>query len=242
MGDSVRCVIQRIDQENNRIIVTLKPALVPASTGSSCFFLSFMREAFSVSKQANKSMIDPSIFSKSYHIGAVVSATVTATKDFGVKLLATDRSTVMLAQTQFTTNAAIGAEVKVRILDIDFETNAVEVSMLAQHTTLITKTAALKVGDIVTGVTLLVKDKYLVVLSSCGIGYVMIADFHCPYQSTDSQFPVGGKLSLRLVAKPLTKSITFPHESAHVFTIHDESAHTRTEMDRLVVDYITYWF
>ena len=71
VGESVRCVIQRVDLENERVVVTLKPALVPPSAGAASYLAISARESFLVSEIAGDSSLAGW---KHARIGAIVKA------------------------------------------------------------------------------------------------------------------------------------------------------------------------
>lgn len=238
IGDSVRCLVQRVDLEKDRIVVTLKPALITPSSGSQCYLTSLLRENFVLysSIKENKSLV----IWKDNKIGTVIDATVTAVKDYGVVLLSHDSTTVMLAQgSHAVSSSKIGVKVKVRVLDMDFDKNIMNVSMhksvLSSAKSKTDEKLVPEIGGIVEGKILLVKEKYLVVSfgKSAMIGYVMIADYHSPYLNT-SEYQVNGELILKYIGESTSSGRNneedgshdkedYPHVSLPIFTLHDEN-------------------
>lgn len=97
-GDSIRCLVQRVDAVKERSIVTFKSLLVGPSSGEACFLRSFLRESFvSFEREAQLAESHASIINwKRYAIGSSTLATVTAVKEYGLILTADDGVTVFL--------------------------------------------------------------------------------------------------------------------------------------------------
>ena len=111
-GDAVRCVVQRVDLERERVIATFKATAVPPSQGHTCFLSALLRENYLTAKYnsatsnntSNSTSLIPSAPSssssskmleawRSFHVSQVVQATVTSVEAYGVVLLAPDQVT-----------------------------------------------------------------------------------------------------------------------------------------------------
>lgn len=136
VGDSIRCVIQRVDSAQERVILTCKPSLVSASSGNLNYCQSFLRERYQVSVEVSKLNISTQPNWKKYPIGGIVQAKVSTIKDYGVILIADDEVSIMLAsKPHHAIDVAVGSSVSVRVLDIDFENNVFQVSMISDLVT-----------------------------------------------------------------------------------------------------------
>lgn len=143
-GDSVRCVVQRVDLAKERVLVTLKPSIVSPSAGSLCFLKSLLRERFIASSNnligSDKMM--PSW--QSYPIGSVTKVTVSAVEDYGTIFMAKDGTTIMIdkslpsqkkskksssSSSSSSKRPAVGDEVEVFVTDVNFEECVLEVSV-----------------------------------------------------------------------------------------------------------------
>ena len=227
VGDSVRCVVQRVDSDKGRIVITLKPALVP-STGASIYFSSLTKENYFM----NFSNVETSslVGWTENPIGNVVTAHVTAVKEYGVVLLSHDKKTVMLAQGMHAEpNARVGTEIKVRVLDMSWDKKVMDVSM---HDSMMKfSKKSLRSGELVEGKIVLVKQKYLVVsLPSGELGFVVVADFHCPYLNT-TEYSLDSSLTLKFIGNSADGD--YPHSLLQLFVIHDEAPDGRREIARL---------
>jgi ribosomal protein S1 len=208
IGDSVRCVIQRVDLTRERAIVTLKPTTVPPSAGNMLYVASLLQEKYRIAKETT------SLDWKHNGIGQVVKATVTAVKSYGVVLMGTDNVTMMLAKTADGSNFAEGDAVDALVLDIDFENSVLDVTLDTDLVSTIKKTQASQaaskkkktkkisaecsVGEIChNSVIALVKDQYVVVVVKGVVCFVMIADYHCPYKTT-ADYKVQQTLSVKV--------------------------------------------
>jgi predicted RNA-binding protein with RPS1 domain len=221
VGDSVRCVIQRVDLARERVIATFKSAVVTPSSGILSFLKAWLLEIRLTSQLLAASENKTLPAWKNFTLGSVVSATVSSVESYGVVLTASDMTTMMLCRGASKEGAKVGQEVKVLILDVDFTNRVLDVTLDKELIATITapvgaplekskknkKDPVLSVKDslAVKGSTLkgrieLVQKegKYLVVsLSKSAIAYVMISDYHCPTIDA-SEYAEHQELSLRV--------------------------------------------
>eukprot|EP01036_Dinobryon_divergens_P026442 gene26442-35097_t len=242
VGDSIRCVVQRVDLSTERAFVTLKPSIVTPSSGDLNYLRLALREKYliaeMVASESKKLMPDW----KKYSVGTVVNGTVSSIEEFGVVLLASDNITIMLAKISAQHALQVGDAVDVCVLDVDFENSVLDVSLdttlvaasertvekkkkgkskkkgvEGTESTVESTVLPLPVGDVVSGTILLVKDKYLVVSTACKrIGYVMIADFHSPKPDV-SAYSINSSIELKVLAAG-SNSKAFPHNCIPIFT------------------------
>ncbi len=225
VGDSVRCVIQRVDHYNKRIVITLKSALVSRSGGSHSYLASYLKESYFFGFNYQDSKVDW----QQNSIGSVVIATITAIKEYGVILLASDKTTVMLAHGNFNSSSSIeiGKEVKAVVLDVNFVQKVLDVSVEKNLVSSIEKLRPDMERNLesskLEGTILLVKNKYLVVSTSFGIGYVMIADFHCPYMDPrkNEVYQVDKKITVQVSGE--TANGDFPHSRLLIYSVNDDN-------------------
>ena len=121
-GDSVRCVVQRVDLTTDKAVVTFKPSIVTPSTGSIVYLGVLLRETYfharlrHLQQQQQQSTSSSALVRASatqsqaqaqqkmfpawqrYQLGSVVRASVTSVQEYGVVLLGDDLSTMMLAR------------------------------------------------------------------------------------------------------------------------------------------------
>lgn len=208
VGDSIRCVIQRVDLARERVIATFKSAVVGPSTGTSNFLRAFLREgsltAHLMATTAGKSLPNW----KKFPPGSVVSGTVSSIESYGVVLTATDQTTMMLARGIHSKpeNIAVGQIIKVLVLDVDNKNRVLDVTMDEELIETISsivpnemkakKSAKAKSallhslsvkGSILKGRVELIQaeGQYLVVsVGKCAIAYVTLTDYHCPSSNT----------------------------------------------------------
>ena len=225
IGDSVRCVIQRVDLGKERIIASFRSGALSSSSGTSCFLLSSLREAYLSSKflavSGGKIMPDW----KKYKLGSVVRAAISSIETYGIIFTAADQVTMMLARdVQGKSRMIVGQTMDVLVLDIDFKNSVLDVSLdaeLIEHMSTSTtngtkksstatskESQALCVKDrVLTGRVELVQadKKYLVVsVGKSAIAYVMIADYHCPIITEPVEYTKHQEISLRVV-RPTTE-------------------------------------
>lgn len=249
IGDSIRCVVQRVDLTKDRAIITLKPALITPSTGNSNYLSCLLRDSFLSSKESSSTNL-PNW--KTYPVGSVVKATVSSIKDYGIVLMAEDRVTMMLAS-DYNTSATIkvGTALDVVVLDLDLESKVLNVTLNTEVITRLQQVSSstaskkksknadiksLPVGDVVDGTVLMIKKQYLVVLVQSIVGYVMVSDYHCPYLTTEN-FVAQQKITVRVEKCPqVTSAATFsyPHEGSVIFSLFEQqNEQIRNQVARL---------
>ena len=240
VGDSVRCVVQRVDLSTERDFITLKPSIVTPSSGDLNYLRLFLREKYRIAEilasDSKKLMPDW----KKYAVGTVVNGTVSSIEEFGIVLLASDNITIMLAKITAGHTLQVGDAADVCVLDVDFENSVLEVSLdntlvavsgqkvdkkkkgkskkkgVVDESPEDSTVPLLSVDDTVSGTILLVKDKYLVVSTACKrIGYVMIADFHSP-KPDSSAYLINSSFELKLLVSG-SAAKSFPHECIPIF-------------------------
>ena len=241
VGDAVRCIVQRVDLARDRAIVSFKPQMVPPSAGSSSYLYSFLRDTYSAAMASveDVSSQHPAVPDwRAYPIGSVVKCTVVAVKDYGTVLMCPDNVTMALCRSTKTSYTE-GVSVDAYVLDIDFKTGALEVtlqsdvvSMAIQLHGKTSKKSSKKAptggvpllvvgkvvvaGDICQAAKIvLIKERYLVTLLASGVVcFVMVADYHCPYQDTTS-YVVGGEVDVRV--ERLLSSVMVSSEESSPF-------------------------
>ena len=120
IGDSVRCVIQRVDLARERVIATFKSAIVGPSIGHSNYLRAFLIEgsfaAHLTADSEGKSLPNW----RTFPLGSVVSGTVSSIESYGVVLTAPDQTTMMLARGIHSKSGciAVGQIVKVLVPDM----------------------------------------------------------------------------------------------------------------------------
>ena len=209
VGDSVRCVVQRVDMARERALISLKPTVVSPSTGIMTYLESFLNERYCIYNSTTLNW-------KENSIGRVVKATVSAVKAYGVVLVGMDNVTMMLAKANNgeASSFSEGDTVEALVLDIDFDNNVLDVTLDAEfvanakkfkESQMLVKKKSKKrstpecvVGEICRNcVVVLVKAQYLVVLMKGLVCFVMVADYHCPYLST-VDFKVNQSISVKV--------------------------------------------
>lgn len=109
-GDTVRCRIQRIDQDKGKVFLSTRRADLPASQDAA-FLDSLLSEGARAAAGQGGDMPDW----RRYPLGSSTNAKATAIKDYGVVLIADDHRTVMLAPSpDHSAACSVGDEVKVR--------------------------------------------------------------------------------------------------------------------------------
>lgn len=133
VGDSIRCVIQLVDLSADRIILSFKPSVVPPSTQESTYLVAKYRENMVLSQLSAKKSdkIFPDL--KAFALGSTTEAIISSIETYGIILVASDHSTIMLAQApnhiHCSKKLTVGARMTVRILDFDFENHVLLVSL-----------------------------------------------------------------------------------------------------------------
>ena len=257
IGDSVRCVIQRVDLLKERIIASFRSGALSSSSGPSCFLASSLREAYASSKflATSGGKILPDW--KKYRLGSVVRATISSIESYGIVLTAADQVTMMLARNiQAKSKMVVGQTMDVLVLDIDFKNSVLDVSLDAelvanmsapsQNGKKKSSSAASKVpqalcvkDSMLTGRVELVQadKKYLVVsVERSAIAYVSIADYHCPVITEPTEYAKNQEISLRVV-KPSTEGAAdadneSPHNASTVLCLSAGRASTVSQGER----------
>jgi ribosomal protein S1 len=260
IGDSVRCVIQRVDLLKERIIASFRSGALSSSSGPSCFLLSSLREAYASSKflATSGGKILPDW--KKYRLGSVVRATISSIESYGIVLTAADQVTMMLARNiQAKSKMVVGQTMDVLVLDIDFKNSVLDVSLDAELVANMSAPAqngkkkssaaapkipqALRVKDsVLTGRVELVQadKKYLVVsVERAAIAYVSIADYHCPVITEPTEYAKNQEISLRVV-KPATEGAAdadneSPHHASAVLCLSAGRASTVSQGERKAI-------
>lgn len=162
VGDSVRCVIQRVDLSTNRIMLTSKPSLVASSTtlkNIDDYATARLKEDYmthasppqvsSLVSNGTASDIAASDMDEcvpnwqKYPIGTRTSAVLTSVKDYGWVFLADDQTSIILVPksnvegaNKELTKAKKGDVCTVFILHVDFEKKVLEGSCKQKLTTI----------------------------------------------------------------------------------------------------------
>jgi ribosomal protein S1 len=220
VGDSVRCVIQRVDLARERVIATFKSAVVGPSRGDSSFLKSLLRESCLAATflAASESKLLPAWDKIS--LFTVVSATVSSIESYGVVLTAADQTTTMLARgIHSKTTVTVGQTTSVLVLDVDFKNKVLDVTMdsdlikgvtsksanaskASKKKSALGGEAALRVkGSVLTGRVELVQagGRYLVVsIEKCALAYVALTDYHCPIVTAPSDYAEHQEVSVKV--------------------------------------------
>jgi ribosomal protein S1 len=230
-GDSVRCIVQRVDLTRDRAIVTLKPAVITPSSGSVMYLDRLLNESFISNPDINNENPQPNW--RQYKIGSVINAIVSSVKDYGVVLMADDRVSMMLAPLDRKSHSE-GTQVEVVILDIDMEHQVFNVSLDSDLVKTIKKanskskksskqntSKSINVSDVITAKIILLKNQYLVVQINDSVGYVMISDYHCPYL-TSSTYEIGQDIMVRLEKNVSNDKLTdqYPYDNVLLFSVY----------------------
>ena len=187
-GDSVRCLLHRVDADKDRVFVTTQRSQLPVT--DSFFLETLLLESVSTIGIDTE---ESEVFDwQRFALGATVNATVTAVKDYGIVLSGEDHRTVMLAPgPDHVLACAPNDEVKVRVLDVDWAKRVLVVTMLPELVRrgrakyrktadgLSLQTGARGVAEIV-----LKRDRYAVVEMDGALAYLAVADYQCPYLAT----------------------------------------------------------
>ena len=241
VGDSVRCVIQRVDLARERVIATFKSAVVGTSSGSSCFLKALLREN-SLAAQLEASSEGKNLPDwKKFPLASIVTGTVSSVESYGVVLTASDQTTMMLARgihAKSKTAVTVGQVVKVLVLDLDCKNRVLDVTLdeeliakmspppekkIKKTATSTAVLASLSVkGSVVKGRVELIQaeGKYLVVsLSQSTIAYVMLTDYHCPSPGEASDFAEHQEISLRVESASVSGQGESPYCSSAILSL-----------------------
>jgi ribosomal protein S1 len=220
VGDSVRCVIQRVDLARERVIATFKSGVVGPSRGSSSFLKALLKESClgATFLAASESKLLPAW--DKIPLFTVVSATVSSIESYGVVLTAADQMTTMLARgIHSKTTVTVGQTTSVLVLDVDFKNKVLDVTMdselingvtsksangskASKKKTALGGEAALRVkGSVLTGRVELVQaeGRYLIVsIEKSALAYVALADYHCPIVMAPSDYVEHQEVSVKV--------------------------------------------
>jgi rRNA biogenesis protein RRP5 len=232
-GDSVRCLLHRVDADKGKVYVTTQRSQLPVT--DTAFLETLLSESVAAASSISEATEESDALDwRRYAVGATVNATVTAVKDYGVVLSGEDHRTVMLAPgPEHVLACAPHDEVKVRVLDVDWAKRVLVVTLLpelvkrgrSKHR----KSAAglsLPVGARGEAEVVLKRDRYAVVEVGGALAYLAVADYQCPYLATGN-LEVGIKVDVvvrrpwRLVleGKP---SLAYPQEPVMLVTLAQE--------------------
>jgi len=234
-GDSVRCLLHRVDADKGKVYVTTQRSQLPVT--DTAFLETLLSESVAAAASSSSSEgteESDALDWRRYAVGATVNATVTAVKDYGVVLSGEDHRTVMLAPGPEHVLACVPHdEVKVRVLDVDWAKRVLVVTLLpelvkrgrAKHR----KSAAglsLPVGARGEAEVVLKRDRYAVVEVGGALAYLAVADYQCPYLATGN-LEVGIKVDvvvrrpwrLAMEGKP---SLAYPQEPVMLVTLAQE--------------------
>eukprot|EP00981_Chlorochromonas_danica_P004222 scaffold857_cov152-Ochromonas_danica.AAC.5 len=211
-GDSMRCMVQRVDLTKSRIFVTFKPSLLTPSVQTLPspvhYLAAWFRERFQIAGMQAKAQEKLLPAWETFPIGSVVKATVTSVESFGLVLLGADQTTVMLSSS--ISGAKVGQEVRVLILDVDLEHFVLQVIVLESgkkksrgekkernHN---------KAGERLQLEVALLKQNYVVAVDreTATVAFIALADFHQPEPGT-SDLQVGSIASVEVVSAPEEK-------------------------------------
>lgn len=211
-GDSMRCMVQRVDLTKSRIFVTFKPSLLTPSVQTLPspvhYLAAWFRERFQIAGMQAKEQEKLLPSWETYPIGSVVKATVTSVESFGLVLLGADQTTVMLSSS--ISGAKVGQEVRVLILDVDLEHFVLQVIVLesgkkksrgekkerAHHHT----------GERLQLEVALLKQNYVVAVDreTATVAFIALADFHQP-EPGSSDLQIGSIATVEIISAPVEK-------------------------------------
>lgn len=242
VGDSVRCVIQRVDLARERVIATFKSGVVGPSRGSSSFLKALLRESCLAATflAVSESKLLPAW--DKIPLFTVVSATVSSIESYGVVLTAADQTTTMLARgVHSKTAVTVGQTASVLVLDVDFKNKVLDVTMdsdLIKGVTVkgangskankkksaLGGEAALRVkGSVLKGRVELVQaeGRYLVVsIDKCALAYVALADYHCPIITAPSDYVEHQEVSVKVETPSSSgEAGESPHQNCAILSI-----------------------
>ncbi|CAM9184323.1 unnamed protein product, partial [Phaeothamnion confervicola] len=212
--DSVRAVVQRVDAEAGRVVLTFKSSLVPSC--GALFLSTLLAEEAAAAKEAATATTavaagkdaSPADLARRmpdwqrYPIGTTTNATVTAVRDYGLVLMATDGQTLIVCPPSAASAAsddgavtaaaplpAVGDAVKVRVLSVDFEKRVLnataEPAFVGAGRRKRRRERAPLEAFAETDAEVLIAGTdmpYAVVAAGDDVALVQVADYHCPYR------------------------------------------------------------
>ena len=231
-GDSVRCLLHRVDADKGKVFVTMQRSQLPVTDAA--FLETLLAESAAGALTTEEGEEADTLDWRAYPIGATVNASVTAVKDYGVVLSAEDHKTVMLAPgPEHVLACAPHDEVKVRVLDVDWAKRVLVVTLLpelvkrgrAKHR----KTAegrSLAVGTKAEAEVVLKRDRYAVVEVGGVLAYLAVADYQCPYLATGNlEVGITVDVLVRRAMQPALEgsaALTYPQEPLPLVTLAQE--------------------
>jgi ribosomal protein S1 len=231
-GDSVRCVIQRVDLQKERAIVSLKPSTVPKQSTDSLFLRSWFKERFLMAQHlaAHSKKLLPA-WGK-YTIGGIVSCKVASNEEYGVVLFADDQTTVLVDKSPERRKAKAGENVKALILDIDLDNSVVEVKVLDKMSAKRLKEKFSPSAEVsFEAIIEAVKEKYLIVSKNDFVGFVAIADYNNPKPEM-LDFQAGGVVQVKLWCQPSCQGAAeFPHAQVATLQLFNEKSNVMKKFD-----------
>jgi len=94
VGDSIRCVVQRLELEKERVIISLNPTLVtPPVLGDISYASAILQKTYLSKLLENKKNNESNPNYRTYVLGSVVEVQLLHEKDYGLVLLASDHVT-----------------------------------------------------------------------------------------------------------------------------------------------------
>eukprot|EP01038_Epipyxis_sp_PR26KG_P005669 gene5669-7826_t len=244
IGDSIRCIVQRVDLVNERAILTCKPSIVPASTGAINYLSSYLQESYIQAsiKIASTNKIMPNW--NRFSLSSTIDATVASIEDYGIVFIADDNTTIMVAPNS-SNSVNVDDVVQIRIMDLNFEHYYLDVMMLNNQN--ISKKnkknkkakgeksssddqLQIMLGEHHSAKICLIREKYLVVLIGNQIGYVMVADFHSPKPDM-SEFIVDQTIQVKVIqtAENTKENAAYPHSTVMLLALALDQTHKKRQ-------------
>ena len=210
VGSSVKCVIQRVDLNKERVFASFKSSLVPFIFGHS-FLFHFLKESYLSAVQK----VSPTKHFPRWNdflIGQKYKVSLHSVEDYGLVFISDDQTTLFVDYKNKDLKIKIGKTCNVLVVDVDYENFVIEVELLESKNF---KFSAFNFNSTekFTCEIIRIKPKYLIVRNSSFLGYVSLADYNDPIPDN-----TGYNLGENIICI-LSKSVgevsvpTFPHEN-----------------------------
>jgi ribosomal protein S1 len=193
VGDSVRCTIQRVDAAAGRLVVTFKSSATPSHPGA-LYLETALREGYisAVQPQSDDSGEELGrtlpVLGRAA-VGGTCDGVVTAIREYGVILERSDGCVMICLPQHSQAGLQEGDKVKARILELDVEKRLLNVSLdpdVVRFGRRKHKSPPPAAGTTCSAVVLLADAESphaVASLENGALGYIAIADYHCPTKS-----------------------------------------------------------
>lgn len=229
LGNSIRCMVQRVDLQKQRIFVTFKPSLIPSLRPNiHSYLLEYLREEYKLANfDRNAEILD----FKSHTIGSIVEASVSSIEDYGVIFRVENKYPFFLVKEDASWSPQIGERRELLVIDIDFQSSIFIAAVIVDKRQLKgLKRGEKNPGSEFSGKIIRVTKRYVVVLADSVLGYLPIADFHFPNPDSE-QYQVGSTISsLTIQFKDFSTDFDFPHQHINILAISNVSNNTSSKL------------